>query len=456
MDPTEGTTSGTSNSDSVSTKLNRIAELARKIPGQPLITLAHHIDVDWLHAAYASTRKDGAAGIDQETARSYEKDLENNLQSLLDRFKSGRYKAPPVRRVHIPKGSGSETRPIGIPTFEDKVLQRAVTMVLEAVYEQEFRDSSYGFRPGRSAHQALEALRHGLMEMHGGVVLELDIEKFFDTLDHGHLRAFLDRRVRDGVLRRTIGKWLNAGVLEKGRVHHPKSGSPQGGVVSPILANVYLHEVLDVWFEDVVKPRLQGPAFLVRYADDAVIAFRLESDAKRVMEILPRRFEKYGLRLHSGKTRLVPFRRPRHPGNDDPPDHGGHPETFDFLGFTHYWGTSRRGVNVVLKKTARTRLTRALKSIGTWLRTHRFLSIDDQWATLVRKLRGHYAYFGVTGNKRALECFRTQVVKLWRKWLERRSQRGQMSWRKFLSLLERRPLPPAVLLHSVVTRAANP
>jgi group II intron reverse transcriptase/maturase len=220
-------------------------------------------------------------------------DLEGNLQSLLDRAKSGTYYAPPVRRVHIPKaGSATETRPLGIPTFEDKVLQRAVVMVLEAVYEQDFMDCSYGFRPGRSAHQALDALWHKTMAMGGGWILDVDIRKFFDTIDHGHLRAFLKRRIRDGVLLRLIGKWLNAGVLEDGCVTHPETGSPQGGVISPLLSNLFLHYVLDEWFEHEVRPRRKGQSFWIRYADDFVMGFSHEGDARRVLAVLPKRFAK--------------------------------------------------------------------------------------------------------------------------------------------------------------------
>lgn len=311
MDPLEGKMAGTPSTVNVSTRLKRIAELAKEAPGMAFTTLAHHIDVDLLRVAYGLTRKDGATGVDGQTAKSYERNLEANLRSLLDRFKSGTYQAPPVRRVYIPKGDGSKTRPIGIPTFEDKVLQRAMCMVLEAIYEQDFRDCNDGFRPGRSAHQALDALWTGLMKMNGGVVLELDIQKFFDNLDHGHLRNFLDLRIRDGVIRRMIDKWLKAGVLEEGSIHYPRSGSPQGGVVSPILSNLFLHEVLDCWFQDVVKARMRGQVVLVRYADDAVIGFSCEEDAKRVMAVLSKRFEKYGLTLHPEKTRLVPFHRPR-------------------------------------------------------------------------------------------------------------------------------------------------
>src|SRR6266540_2488188 len=297
----------TSGSQTVSTKLQRVAKLTRESPGMVWTTLAHHIDVNFLREAYRRTRKDGAVGVDEKTAQEYGLDLESNLECLRERLKSGTYQAPPVRRVHIPKGEGTATRPIGIPTFEDKVLQRAVAMVLEAVYEQDFRDCSYGFRSGRSAHQALEFLRERLMKMKGGWVAEIDIEKFFDTLDHGRLRSFLDSRVRDGVLRRMIDKWLKAGVMEEGQVSYSDLGTPQGGVISPLLANIYLHEVLDVWFEDVVAPQMKGRCFLVRYADDAVIVFEQESDAREVMGMLPKRMEEYGLRLHPEKTRLVPF-----------------------------------------------------------------------------------------------------------------------------------------------------
>lgn len=259
---------GTPISGDISTRLQRIAQLAREDAQRAFLSLAHHIDIDWLREAYRRTRKDGAVGVDGQTAAEYERGLEANLRDLLDRFKSGRYKAPPVRRTYIPKGDGTATRPIGIPTFEDKVLQRAVAMVLEAVYEQDFLDCSYGFRPGRSAHDALHALREGLMAMGGGWILDVDIKSFFDTISHSHLRGILSQRVRDGVLRRTIDKWLAAGVMEEGMVTHPDTGTPQGGVVSPLLANVYLHEVIDRWFEREVKPRLRGRAFMVRYADD--------------------------------------------------------------------------------------------------------------------------------------------------------------------------------------------
>ena len=294
--------------EEVSTRLQRIAMLAREDPGRSFLSLAHHIDVELLREAYRRTRKDGAAGVDGETAAEYGEDLDGRLKDLEGRFKSGRYYAPPVRRTYIPKGDGETKRPIGIPTFEDKVLQRAVAMVLEAVYEEDFLDCSYGFRPGRSAHDALEVLWRGLMEMGGGWVLEMDIKSFFDILEHDRLRELLDRRVRDGVIRRTIDKWLTAGVWEAGRVSHPPTGTPQGGVISPLLANIYLHEVLDEWFAKDVRPRLRGRGFMVRFADDAVLAFSNEADAREVKDVLAKRFSKYGLSLHPEKTRLIEFR----------------------------------------------------------------------------------------------------------------------------------------------------
>lgn len=446
---------GTSRPGSVSTKRQRIATLARQAPTMAFTTLAHHIDLDWMREAHRLTRKDGAVGIDGQTAADYAANLEANLQSLLDRAKSGTYKAPPVRRVHIPKGTGSETRPIGIPTFEDKVLQRAVVMVLESVYEQDFMDCSYGFRPGRSPHQALQAFRGQMMEMRGGWVLEVDIRKFFDNLDHSHLREMLDRRIRDGVLKRLIGKWLKAGVLEEGHLHRPPAGSPQGGVISPILANVYLHYVLDTWFEQDVRPRLKGRAFLVRFADDAVMGFACESDARRVLEVLSKRFARFGLTLHPTKTRLVKFTRPPFRDPLQEGDHSQRPGTFDLLGFTHYWGRSLRGNWVVKRKTARDRLSRSLRAINQWCRAYRHQKVAVQHAALNRKLQGHYAYYGITGNYAALHSFWKGVQRRWRKWLSRRSQRAYVSWDRFYRLLERYPLPPPVIVHSALRPVAN-
>jgi group II intron reverse transcriptase/maturase len=362
------------------------------MPGEALTNLSHHIDVEWLREACRRTRKDGAAGVDGQTWREYEANLETNLRSLLDRAKSGSYRAPPVRRVHIPKGRGSETRPIGIPTLEDRILQRAVLMVLEAVYEQDFLPCSFGFRPGRSAHDALADLRSVLMTRKVGWLLEVDIRSFFDTLDHAHLRRILEQRVRDGVLLRLIGKWLKAGVLERGSVSYPEAGTPQGGVISPLLANVYLHEVLDKWVVERVAPRLQGPVHLVRYGDDFVLLFVCERDARRVLAALPKRFGDHGLTLHPDKTRLIEFRRPNLWDREKPK------VSFDFLGFTHVWGRSRKGGWILMQRTAKSRFSRSLGRITQWCREHRHLPLRDQHRALSAKLRGHYAYFGLTAT----------------------------------------------------------
>lgn len=425
--------------DNVSTKLQRIAELARTAPQMAIRTLAHHIDVEFLRVAYQQTRKDGAVGVDDQTAAAWAVELESNLRSLLDRFKSGTYRAPPVRRVEIPKEDGT-TRPIGIPTFEDKVLQRAVVMVLNAVYEQDFLDCSYGFRPGRSAHQAIESLWKGVMGMKGGWVIDLDIRHFFDSVDHGHLRTVLDQRVRDGVIRRSIDKWLKAGVQQDGIRWFPDGGTPQGGVISPLLANIYLHEVLDVWFEREVRPRLGGSAHLIRYADDVAIAFEREVDARRVMAVLVKRFAKYGLTVHPEKTKLIDFRKP---GNGDPPG------SFDMLGFTHFWGRSRNGWWVVQRKTSGSRFGRALQRVADWCRRNRHLSVREQHEVLVKKVAGHYNYFGITGNSRALGRFLHEVTRVWRMWLDRRSRRGHMNWARFKLLSSRYPLPTPRIVHSV-------
>ena len=444
----------TPSSTTVSTKQQRIATLARQAPQLGFTTLNHLIDRSWLYEAYLATRPDGAAGVDGRTGADFTAQLPENLQALEDRAKSGTYRAPPVRRVHIPKGTGTETRPLGIPTFEDKVLQRAVVMALEPIYEQDFLDCSYGFRPGRSAHQALQSLWDQTMALGGGWVLEVDIRKYFDTLDHAQLRALLQRRVRDGVLLRLLGKWLHAGVLDQGCLTYPEAGTPQGGVISPLLANVYLHYVLDVWFEQEVKPRLKGRAFLIRYADDFVIGFACEEDARRVLEVLPKRFGKYGLTLHPDKTRLVAFGRPTIKALASA--EAGPRESFDFLGFTHYWGRSRRGFAVVKRRTSRSRFSRALGKIADWCRRHCHLPLREQQQTLGQKLRGHFGYYGITGNLKALQRFRVEVLRRWRKWLGRRHRGGYWSWSRFGELLQRFPLPLARVVHSVYGNAAKP
>jgi RNA-directed DNA polymerase len=441
---------GASEPGTVSTRQQRIAELAKQNKQMGFTSLNHHLSQSWLLEAFWSTRRDGAPGVDGQTAADYEANLVANLNSLLERAKSGTYQAPPVRRVHIPKGSDpKETRPIGIPTLEDKVLQRAVVMALEPIYEQDFYPCSYGFRPGRSAHQALEDLWRQTMDLGGGWVLEVDIRKFFDTLDHAHLRELLKRRVCDGVLLRLVGKWLNAGVWEEGAVTYPTTGSPQGGVISPLLANIYLHYVLDEWWYKEVMPRLKGRAFLIRYADDFVIGCEYESDAKRVMEVLPKRFGKYGLTIHPDKTRLVPFGRPGKRVGQGEPESKDRPGTFDFLGFTHHWGESRKGKQVVMRRTAASRIRRFAKAIAEWCRRNRHRPIKEQHQKLGQKLLGHYGYYGLTGNYDLLDRVKQIAERAWRKWLDRRGWRARFRWDDLGELLGRMPLPAPRVVHSV-------
>ena len=433
-------------SETVFTKQQRIAQNARIHPKVSFTSLAHHLDLEWLKEAYKRTRKDGALGVDRQSAETYARNLEGNLRDLLERAKSGQYVAPPVRRVHIQKDK-RETRPIGIPTFEDKVLQRAVQMVLEPLYEQDFLECSYGFRPGRSAHDALEALWHKAMD--GGWIIDLDIRKFFDTMSPSHLREILRIRMRDGVLARLIGKWLKAGVWEHGAVSYPESGTPQGGVISPLLSNIYLHTVLDKWFLEEVRPRMAGRASLIRYADDAVLLFESERDARRVLAVLPKRFERFGLTVHPDKTRMIRYEQPT-ASTEEQSDR----ETFDFLGFTHYWGRSRRGRWVVRRKTASARYSRSLRAVHDWCKRNRHLPLETQQYALRRKLLGHYAYYGITDNSLWLARYLHEVQRIWRYWLRRRNRERSLTWERFHLLLARYPLPPARVVRSAV--AAKP
>ena len=440
----EGKTIDMSKSSTVSTKQQRIAELARKAPDMAM-NLSHPMDREWLVEAFRRTRKDGAVGVDRMTGFQYGETLDARIADLVNRAKSGDYRAPPVKRVHIPKGDGKESRPIGVPAFEDKLLQRAVEMLLTPVFEQDFYDFSYGFRPGRSAHQALQVLWDELMRMGGRYLIDLDIRSYFDSVDSKRVQEILRQRVRDGVVRRLIGKWLKAGVLEDGRLVYTETGVPQGGVLSPLISNIYLHEVLDKWFVEMVRPRLKGRAFMVRYADDAVLAFEYHEDAKRVYQVIAKRFARFGLTLHPDKTRLVDFRRtPRRSGS------------FDFLGFSHFWGKSRKGHPVVKRKTAKKRFARALKSMNQWLRRVRHQPISEQHRILRQKLQGHFGYYGITGNGPALAAFLYRVVHMWFKWLGRRSRKARKTWEWFRALLKRFPLPKPTPVHSVLRRGYQP
>jgi RNA-directed DNA polymerase len=427
---TDASTSGT-----MSPRLSKVVERAKREPEGRFHSLAHLIDVPALMRAYQRMRKDAAVGVDEVTKEQYGQALEKNLQDLHERLVSKKYRHQPIRRVHIPKDNG-KTRPIGISAFEDKLVQNAVREVLEAIYEQDFLDCSYGFRPGRSAHDALRALDR---VVHGGKVswiLEADIVSFFDGLVRTELSEMLQVRVADGSLLRLIGKCLHVGVLDGAEYSEPETGTAQGSVLSPMLGNVYLHYVLDVWFEREVKPRLRGEAHLVRYADDFVMTFELQEDAERVMGVLGKRMERYGLTLHPGKTRLLPFRRP-------PVEQKGGkgPATFDFLGFTLHWRRSRGGWWMLACKTRQARLRRAIQAVADWCRRHRHLPIKAQHDALTRRIQGHINYFGVNGNSRSLGLLVDEAKRAWYKWLRRRSQQAHLTWEKFGEMLKRSPLP---------------
>jgi len=428
--------------DDMYTKQQRIAEAAKKYAGKSLTNVAHHIDVEWMYCAYEWTRKDGAAGIDGVTAAEYEVGLRERLVKLVELLKSGTYHAPPVKRVYIPKaGSSTEKRPIGIPTYEDKILQRAIVMALEPIVEKEFYDFSYGFRPGKSAHQALEQIWKENMNMNGGYVIDMDISKYFDTIDHRLLREMISRRVSDGVITRVIGKWLKAGVMDGNKRVYPGKGTPQGGVISPLLSNLFLHEVLDDWFVKEVKPRMKGKASMVRYADDALIMCELKEDAERIYKVLALRFEKYGLKIHPEKTKLLDFTKPKD-------GQGKGNSSFTFLGFTHYWTKSRKGRWMVGRKTDSKRFQRALKAISAWCKANRNIPVREQHKKLKQKITGHYAYYGISLNFQSISEFYIRIHSIWNKWLNRRGNKGKRNWNSYLDYLKAWPLPKPKIMHS--------
>lgn len=428
------TTGDTLGSLTVSLKLYQLKMQAREHPDRVFTTLHHLIDIDFLYEAYRCTRKDAAPGADTVTAEQYAENLASNLRSLYTRYREGGYVAPLVKRVWIGKDDGSQ-RPLGIPSFEDKILQRAVVMLLGAIYEMDFHDFSYGFREKRSAHDALFSVRERCFKEKVETIIDADVSKFFDHMQHDCLREILKQRINDGKILRLIGKWLNAGVVEEGRVTYPSCGSPQGGVISPLLANIYLHHVLDEWYVKQVEPRLKGNSFLVRFADDFILGCERKEDAERLFEVLPKRFEKFGLTIHPEKSQMIHFKRP---SRFEAKSQAG---TFDFLGFTHYWGLSRSGHWVIKRQTMRKRQAKAMRNLYLYCRIHRHDSVREQYAKLKSKLWGLYGYYGIRGNYRALWMIYQHVRRVWRKWLGRRTRDGYISWEKFRRFLSVWTLP---------------
>ena len=438
----EGNMGDTQRSQTISTKLHQIAEQAREHPGRVFSSLAHLIDVDLLREAFRKIRKDAACGIDEVTAEAYGRDLESNLEDLHSRMRSQTYKATPAKRGWVEKEDGSQ-RPLGILIVEDKVAQRAACMLMSAVFEQDFYDFSYSFREGRSQHQAIKAVREQCYTENIHWIIDADISKFFDRLDHGILRDFIKQRINDGGLIRLIGKWLNAGVLEEGTLTYPDRGTPQGGVISPLLANIFLHHVLDAWYVNEIKPRLKGRSLLIRFADDFIIGCELEEDARRIMAVLPKRFERYRLTIHPEKTKLVDFRSPDYRRKTQDSRH-----TFDFLGFTHYWGKSRKGKWILKRKTSSKRVRRTMKAMWEWCHDNRHWSLPEQHRVLSIKLRGYYQYFGIRGNYKMLEVVYEWTIKSWKRWLGRRSRDGYINWEEFEEKIYRIfPLPQPRIIH---------
>jgi len=412
--------------ESVQTKLQAIAVKAENQPGYRFRNLYGMLNEEMLKDSWQYIRKDAACGVDRISAEEYKQNLDENIHQLVENLKKKRYRAKLVRRQYIPKGNG-KLRPLGIPATEDKLLQLAVKRILEAIYEQDFLGSSYGYRPNIGAHDAVEKLTYELQFGNYNYVVEADIKGFFDNIDHEWLLKMLAERIDDKALLRLIEKWLKAGVLDTdGKVIRPETGTPQGGIISPILANVYLHYVLDVWFEKVVKRHCKGKSCIIRFADDYVCAFENQSDAQRVYEVMGKRLGKFGLELSAEKTRVISFS----------PNEKSGKNSFDFLGFEFRWGKDLKGKAHVKRRTARKKLRNSMKRFNEWCKENRHLRLPELFSRLNAKLRGHYNYFGVIGNYLSLEQFYYHVQKMLFKYLNRRGQRRSYNWEGFNQLIE--------------------
>lgn len=442
--PSQGNATIAPKVENVFTKLEWIAQKAREDSTMVFNNLAHLLSPTLLFHSLSRLNIKAAPGVDEVTAEDYLEHKHDNILGLYARLKGNCYKAPPVKRIYIEKDGGGE-RPLGLPTFEDKIVQRGVVSILEAIYEVDFNPFSYGFRKGHNQHQALGAFREGCVRKNVNWIVDMDIKGYFDTIDHKLLMEFLSRRIGDPRLLQLIGKWLKAGVLEDGNLWFSDEGSPQGGVISPILANVFLHYILDDWFEKDIRPVLDGEATIVRYADDAVVGFSNERDARRFMKVLPKRFAKFKLVVHPEKTKLVRF---VHPKAGQPKDKAN--GTFDFLGFTHYWGKTLSNSWTIKRKTSSKKLRSKMIAIWEWCKISRHWSLKEQHQILCAKLRGHYQYYAVRCNMRSLEKFREYVRYCWKRWLGRRHRNGHMQWEVFNNKIEKFfPLPVPKIIHSI-------
>ncbi len=416
----------------------RITERARKHKHEPLTNVSQFIDINMLRNSYRSLNKNSSPGVDGKYWHNYSLESQFRLPDLLTEFKQGNYVAPSIRRVYIPKGETGK-RPLGIPTIEDKILQESVRRVLNPIYEEEFKSFSFGFRKSYSAHKAIEYMFKEVSFKGLHYIIDADIKNYFGSIGHAILREFLDKRVVDGVIRKMINKWLKAGILEDKQMSYPQSGTPQGGLVSPLLSNIYLHYVLDAWFEEQIQPLLTGKSSIIRYADDFVLCFANSIDAKRVMEVLPKRFEKFKLELHPDKTKIVNLKSKRGEGE----------RSFDFLGFTHYLSKSRKGKYVLKRKTSSKKLELSLSKTREWIKTNRHINLNELLAKLNVKLRGHYNYYGITFNSKGINSYFEQVKRILHKWLNRRGGKSVWTWDRFNKLIkEWIPLFKPKLYHS--------
>jgi len=430
------------------TKLALISERARKEPKFQFTSLAHLLDERFLKECYFSLGRERASGIDGVSWKEYGEQLDENLNSLVTRMKAKRYKPLPARRVYIPKNE-HEKRPLGLPALEDKIVQKGISRILETIYEADFLDCSYGFRPNRSCHQALNAVDKTIRSSHTNHIIEADIKGFFDNVSHEWMMKFLAVRIKDPSLLLLIRRFLKAGYCEADKIVETEQGTPQGGNLSPMLANIFLHYVLDLWFEKKIKPHIKGQAHLVRYADDFICMVQFADDAEYIERALRERFAKFDLELHPEKTRTISFGRYERENADKQKRKAN---TFNFLGFTHYCDKSRKGWFKVGRKTSQKKFRMKCKEMNNWLRKIRnYKKAKEWWPVLEAKLRGHYQYYGVSGNMRSLHCFYMLTIRMVYKWLNRRSQRKSFSWESFLKYLERYPLPKPKIVHNLYT-----
>lgn len=421
------------------TKLLRIAQIAKEKPEEKFISLAHHINIETLTESHREMKAGKAAGVDGETKSEYDKNLANNLKDLVRRMKQQAYKPQPVRRVYIPKPGSDKMRPLGIPSYEDKLVQSVLARILNAIYEADFLDCSFGFRSGRGYHQVLRELGRIIETKRINYIVDADIKGFFEHVDHEWLMKFLKLRIGDPNIIRIIARFLRAGVMEAGIIYDTPEGTPQGGVISPILANVYLHYALDLWFEKAVRKWCKGEAYIIRYADDFICCFEYENEARAFYTMLIERLKKFNLEIAGDKTRILAFGRKALKDSEE--NGSGKPETFDFLGFTHYCGKSQSGNFRVKRKTSRKKLRASLIKLKEWLRKNRTMSTKELMKAMNRKLRGYYNYYGVTDNIGMLEEFVHRASKILFKWLNRRSQKKSFNWKTFNTrFLRRYPL----------------